>query len=361
MEHRDLSMYIVLQDGSTKSETPRSIAYELNTGGIKICSEKAVHVHVKIGNYNSSFKTNFLSSSGMIVEQQNIKFGGDVTPNLNEITKECKFNFNLKQSSQNDRCFYFLVFSWITNTNTVGFLVSMPLAVYSKNTIFNQYIYFCSYLSANFYEFELISNIEERENVNIQNLNFLLICMKNGFYGVHCSYIIHQNHPFTIANSMTAVSHAIFDLNSPRSKQGTITRGLRNEEDTYTRVDSLAQTLRKITFKDDEKKIREEHYLETEFLENMTDPLPKVKLRFATCIARSKGQLNKGTGSIKVRPTAVHWSPIQYPPKFNNFKISGSNKCTGNEADIVAESILKNDSSSFVGLNILADICARKN
>ena len=39
-------MYIVLQDGSTKSETPRSIAYELNTGGIKICSEKAVHVAI---------------------------------------------------------------------------------------------------------------------------------------------------------------------------------------------------------------------------------------------------------------------------------------------------------------------------
>ena len=47
--------------------------------------------------------------------------------------------------------------------------------------------------------------------------------------------------------------------------------------------------------KDDVKKIAEEHNVETEFLENMTNPLPLVKLRFATCIARSKGQMKKGS------------------------------------------------------------------
>ena len=48
MEHRNLSMYIVLQDGSTKSDTPRSIAYEFNTGGVKIHNEKTVHVQAKL-------------------------------------------------------------------------------------------------------------------------------------------------------------------------------------------------------------------------------------------------------------------------------------------------------------------------
>jgi hypothetical protein len=295
MEHRDLSMYIVLQDGTTKLGTPRSIAYETATGGIKICSEKSVHVIVKIANFMSSFETNFISGNGIVVDKNNIKFGGGVTPNLNQVTNECKFSFNLKKKSQTDRCFYCLVFSWITNENKIGFLVSSPFAAYTQNTIYNQNIFICSYLSSNYCESELLTDKLKSKTKQLEDyVSLIMDYVRNGIDGLHRSYIIHQNYPFTLANSMTAVLHAIIDLNNPRSDFNTLTRTPCGTEETYSRVDSLSQKL-KIIPKNDTKNIKEEHYLETAFIENMTHPLPIVNLRFATCIARSIGQLKKGT------------------------------------------------------------------
>ncbi len=73
--------------------------------------------------------------------------------------------------------------------------------------------------------------------------------------------------------------------------------------------------------------------------------------------------------SIKVKPTAVHWIPIQYPPRndkesqsilVDELKVSSAVNCTENEAD-AAKRISKNVTGSpAVGLNILADICAQQ-
>jgi hypothetical protein len=139
--------FIALQDLGVKKTSPRSVAMEKFSGVIKIFSDKYSNVCVQINDYKSDFDVRVISSKGELIGEEFISFGSIPKPRVNATSLRAGFDFRLKRFSLRDKSLFYIIVSWISSSNSTKLLVSCPVASYSTNSIFNQSIDICSYLS----------------------------------------------------------------------------------------------------------------------------------------------------------------------------------------------------------------------
>jgi hypothetical protein len=287
-----MSLYIALQDLCFKKSSPRSVALEKSTGGIKVYSEKSVNCCLQIGDYTTGFDVNFLSSHGDFVSEDCVQFGGNQKPNLNVVnnSNSCEFSFSLKCSSQKEKCYYFMVVSWITASNRAKFLVSCALAAYSKNAIYDQSIDNCSYISTNYLELDL--KTKKNGQMDIFAYSSMLI-VRVTCYPFQC-YIVHQDTILNRFNQRLGVSAALFDIDymlTTSSNQLVDTSSCAGGQ--YSAVFSLVQSFR---LNGNER--NGNLFVLESILSDLQTPLAdrnEIHMEFDSSVSRSNGQLFKGT------------------------------------------------------------------
>jgi hypothetical protein len=282
-----MSLYIALQDLGIKNSSPRSVALEKSTGGIKICSEKSVNCCLQIGDYSTGFSVNFLNSHGDFVSDDCVQFGGNLKPKLNIVNHSCEFTFSLKCSSQKEKCYYFMVVSWVTATNRAKFLVSCALAAYSKNTIYDQSIDICSYISTDYLELDLKTKNGQMDVLAYSSL----LTVRTTCFPIQC-YIVHQDTVLNRFNQRLGVSAALVDIDH------MVTTSLNQLVETggkggqYSAVFSLVQSFR---LNGNER--NGNLFVLESIVSDLQTPFiirDEIHMEFDSSISRSTGQLLKG-------------------------------------------------------------------
>ncbi len=264
------------------------MALEKSTGGIKIYSEKDTNCCIQIGDYKTGFCVNVLNSHGMFVTDEFLTFKHGHKPEVSKDSNRSEFGFRLKCSSQREKCYYFLVASWITPTNQAKFLFSCALIAYSKNTIYDESIDNCSYLSTNYLELDLSLKDEQ---LDLSTYSSILRVMMTCF--PHQIYIVHQDITLTLSNQRSGVIAALVDI---KHMDATLSNHLVYTSCTaqqYSAVFSLVQSFRS------HEVTRNGNLLVLEsVLSDLQTPLlfrDEIHNEFESSISRSKGQLLKGT------------------------------------------------------------------
>jgi hypothetical protein len=207
--------FIAIQDAGNNPASPRSIALEKNSGGIKIFSDKYSNVCVQINDFKSDFDVFVIESTGQLIDDEYVSFGVLPKPRLNATSLRCEFNFRLKRSTPRERCFFYIVVSWISSSNAIRFVISCPLASYTRNSVFNQSIDICSYLSM--CEIELpptkaISSnncFHPQDQINQIMLTWLANTLRSE---PHHTFIVHQDEVVTFSNQWLAIQDAARDI-----------------------------------------------------------------------------------------------------------------------------------------------------
>lgn len=285
--------FIVLQDLQQRINSPRSIAMEKFSGGIKIFSEKATNAYLQISDYKCGFRVQFITSAGEVVDEQHLKFIGDKLPIINESSLTSSFSFRLRRSSQKcGKCYFFMVVSWITNTGTdVVFLVSSALTAYSKNTIFDQANDSCSFLSMSCFKQNIVVKMNEELVDLYAHMNAVLTFARSDY---RQTFIVFQNAQLTRANHTIAVTKAANDIHEQLenfAEELKLTKGCTVFGDAYSRVYACCQLF-----------AQQENVGEVikSLVVELTPPQHKdevaQELEFSHSVARFKGQLMKGSG-----------------------------------------------------------------
>jgi hypothetical protein len=276
-----MSSFIALQDLSAK-DTPRTVAFEKSTGGLKLFSERFINVFMHTADYQSSFNVRVITSHGFIVDDKHVLFGAGFMPKVDMKCNSASFNFRLNRSSQNcDKCYFFIVASWITCEGKASFLVSSALSAYTKNAVFGQpNDLCCSYVSTNCFDSEALHWTEDNKLDFHAHLPEIVLFAKRE---TQQSYIVHQVCPLNLANHRDAVLCAVADITGFQYPQQT-------SEKSYTDIQFVSQSLEQ----DGRDKSRQILKTTLSNGESQTSLLESTKLLlFSSKVARSKGQLGK--------------------------------------------------------------------
>jgi hypothetical protein len=234
-----MSTYIALQDLEAEGSRTKSIVLEKSSGGIKLSSSKFINCCVQIADYSKGFNVHVLNSNGDVVTENLLKFEKNHKPKVFAGNKRSEFGIQIRCSSHTEKCFYFIVVSWITESrNRVKFLVSCALAAYTKLNVFDQSLDSCSYVSTNCFDFDL--KVDANDQLDIASYaDFLAIqitCFDNRYY------IVHQDTSLVLSNQRNAVSAATSDIRHMEDTMSTCLPITFN--DSYSAVFSFVQSFR---------------------------------------------------------------------------------------------------------------------
>jgi hypothetical protein len=232
-----MSAFIALQDLCQKI-SPRAIAFEKSTGGLKILNDRFINVFIQVTDFKADFSVQAISSRGAIIHDKFLKFGLNFLPKVDVKTNVCSFNLILNCSSEKYNSFFYIVVSWLTNQGKVRFLVSSALVIYTKNTINDQpYDDHCSYVSFNNMDQDIIidrNSTSSQFKFCLYLENVLLFSKRD----LQPSYIVYQKLPLNLRNHRDAVSSAAHDIITEQKQLGLI-----SAKTSYTVVQRVFQSI----------------------------------------------------------------------------------------------------------------------
>jgi hypothetical protein len=204
-----MSSFIALQDLCAKP-SPRSVAFEKKTGCLKLFNyEGSINAFLHLSDFHSRFSIQVLSSSGIILADTFLKFDRNMYPKVNPKNNYCSFGFRLLElSSLSHKSFFYLVASWVTNSQTARFLVSGAFAACYKNTIFGQSNEHCSYLSLSCFD----SEVQVSNNNRLDLSNYYEKIMVFARSEMPRNYIVYQPQGLSLSNHRDAVISAVVDM-----------------------------------------------------------------------------------------------------------------------------------------------------
>jgi hypothetical protein len=291
-----MSAFIALQDLWGK-KAPRAVAFEKSTGVLKIFNERFINVFIHVTDYKSKLSVQAISSRGAIIHDKFVKFGGNFVPVVDVKRNASSFSLCLNCSSEKHNSFFYIVASWLTSQGKVRFVVSSALAVYSKNTIYDQsHDDHCSYVSLNHFDHD---NIHQNENGQIELSLYLTQVLLFSKRDLQQSYLVHQAIPLDLMNHRDAVSSAVLDI---IEREHLVVSDLK----AYTVVQRVSQSIT-LEYSGSSEVLKTTN-IRTILMATASDiPNSKIsldealELEFSLRGARSKGQL-LGKRKIKIDP-----------------------------------------------------------
>jgi hypothetical protein len=289
--------FIALQDNCTKETSPRSVALEKCSGAIKMFSEKYTNICLKLVDYKSDFDIQIINNFGVVVEDRFVSYGEKYRkrPALSQVNNTCEFSFRLKRSSQTDKCFYYIVVIWKTSSESLKFLVSCAFISFTKNSIHNQSIDLCSYLSMNVFDLSLVVNSSNNKSTDLRDSLLIISAMVRA--NPQQSFVVYQDHKLTLKNQLGAVTTAAMDIehmmnNSDGGNGFRVLTKSHNVNENYSCAFSLIQQY--------EEDLNAKTAATFSIITTISDleqvpPKDEIRLKFSLTIARSVGQLNKGS------------------------------------------------------------------
>jgi hypothetical protein len=282
-----MSTFIALQD-LCKRKSPRAVAFEKSTGGLKISNDRSINVFIQVTDYSADFSVRAISSRGAVINEKFLKFGRDMLPKVDIHRNACSFSLCLNCSSEKHNSFFYIIASWLTNEGKVRFLTSSALTVHTKNTIFDQTCGdHCSYVSLNHFDHD---NIHRKENCGEFEFSlYLTAVLLFSKRDLQQSYIVYQELSLNLMNHRDAVSAAVRDIIDQSQSMYSHTKA-------YTIVQRVSQSITlELSGSSEVLKTTDIKTVLKAATNDIVDNLevgPKVaELTFSLRAARSKGQL----------------------------------------------------------------------